>query len=259
MTTVSVVNQKGGSGKTTTVLGLASAASARGIATLVIDLDPQCNASEALGIEYPLDGMTAADLLADELPGGAVDAVHPSLWEKVSVIPADLDLADLDAVAGLGVEQRLRASLDSEVLRDRFPLVLIDCPPSLGKLVSNALIAADSVLVATEPSFMASRGVAKILQAVETIRRYYNPGLEVAGVLLGRVPAQGREAAHRAAEIREALGQQVLPLVVPQRAAVAEAVGDRHPIHQVRPAVPEAMEAFDAALDRLLADKTVLR
>lgn len=254
---MSVVNQKGGSGKTTTVLGLASAASAHGIETLVVDLDPQCNASEALGIEYPFEGVTSADLLADELPGSAVDAVRPSLWEHVSVIPADLDLADLDAVSGLGVEQRLRAALDSQGLRERFSLVLLDCPPSLGRLVSNALIAADSVLVATEPSFMASRGVAKILQAVETVQRYYNPGLVVAGVLLGRVPAQGREAAHRVSEIREALGDQVLPLAVPQRAAVAEAVGDRCPIHRVRPAVAEVVEAFDAALERVLADKAV--
>lgn len=253
MTVIAVVNQKGGSGKSTTVLGLASAASARGIETLVIDLDPQCNASEALGIVYPVEGHTAAELLAADFPGSALDAVHASGWDHVSVIPADLDLADLDAVAGLGVEQRLRAALDNDEVRERYPLILIDCPPSVGKLVSNALIAADAALVATEPSFMASRGVSKILQAIETIQRYYNPALTVAGVLIGRVPAQGREAAHRAAEIREALGDQVLPLVVPQRAAVAEAAGDRRPIHQVRPVVTEVIDAFDAALDRVLA------
>jgi len=247
-----VVNQKGGSSKTTTVLGLASAASARGIETLVVDLDPQCNASEALGIDYPREGLTAADLLMNELPGSAVGAVHQSTWEGVSVIPADLDLADLDAVSGLGVEQRLRAALDSDEIRQRYPLILIDCPPSIGKLVSNALIAADTALVATEPSFMASRGVAKILDAIETITRYYNPSLRVAGVLLGRVPAQGRETAHRGAEIRTALGDLVLPHIVPQRAAVAEAMGDHVPIHRVRPAVPEVTQAFDAALDRVL-------
>jgi len=258
MTTVAVVNQKGGSSKTTTVLGLASAASARGIETLVIDLDPQCNASEALGIEYPMDGLTAADLLANELRGSAVDAVRPSTWDCVSLIPADLDLADLDAVSGLGIEQRLRAALDSDDLRERFPLVVIDCPPSVGKLVSNALIAADTALVATEPSFMASRGVAKILDAIDTITRYYNPSLTVAGVLLGRVPAQGRETSHRAAEIRAALGDLVLPVVVPQRAAVAEATGDHTPIHRVRPIVAEVSQAFDAALDRVLAAVAVV-
>ncbi|QHE74522.1 MULTISPECIES: ParA family protein [unclassified Rhodococcus (in: high G+C Gram-positive bacteria)] len=252
MTTTAVVNQKGGSGKTTTVLGLASAASARGIDTLVIDLDPQCNASEALGIDYPVDGQTAADLLAGEFPGGATEVVQASKWDHVSVIPADLDLSDIDAVAGLGVEQRLRVALDSDELRQQFPLILIDCPPSIGKLVSNALIAADNALVATEPSFMASRGVSKILQAIDTIQRYYNPTLTVAGVLIGRVPAQAREAAHRTAEIREALGDLVLPEVVPQRAAVAEAVGDRRPIHEVRPPVLEVTRAFDAALDRVL-------
>lgn len=251
-TTVAVVNQKGGSGKTTAVLGLTSAASDRGLEVLVVDLDPQCNASEALGIVYPLEGRTAADLLANELRGSAVDAIHESAWDRVNVIPADLDLADLDAVAGLGVEQRLRAALDSEELRQRFDLIVIDCPPSVGKLVSNALIAADTALVATEPSFMANKGVSKILDAIGTITRYYNPSLTVSGVLLGRVPAQGREAAHRAAEIREALGEVVLSDVVPQRAAVAEAIGDQLPIHQVRPKPGDAIAAFDAALDRVL-------
>lgn len=254
MVIVAVVNQKGGSGKSTTVLGLASAALARGIETLVVDLDPQCNVSEALGIVYPVQGYTVAELLAADFEGSALDAVHASNWDPdVAVMPADLDLADLDAVAGLGVEQRLREALRGEDWEGRYPLVLIDCPPSIGKLVSNALIAADTALIATEPSFMASRGVSKILQSIETIQRYYNPALTVAGVLIGRVPAQGREAAHRTAEIREALGDQVLPLVVPQRAAVAEAAGDGRPIHQARPVVTEVVDAFDAALDRVLA------
>ncbi|MFF9229701.1 ParA family protein, partial [Streptomyces sp. NPDC014820] len=87
--------------------------------------------------------------------------------------------------------------------------------------------------------------------------RYYNPGLTVSGVLLGRVPAQGREATHRASEIREALGEMVLPMVVPQRAAVAEATGDHLPVHSVRPAVHEVTVAFYAALDRVLSTVTV--
>ena len=90
------------------------------------------------------------------------------------------------------------------------------------------------------------------MTAVEAIQRYYNPGLVVAGVLLGRVPSRGREASHRASELREALGDLVLPLAVPLRAAIAEAVGDGRPIHEVRPSVPEATAAFDAALDRII-------
>lgn len=250
MTVTAVLSLKGGVGKTTTVLGLASSASALGdFETLVIDLDPQCNASEALGVEYPVQGQTVADLLTESTVR-TEDVVRSSAWDRVSVIPADLDLADFDAIATLGVEQRLRAALDPSI-RQRFPLILIDCPPSLGKLVSNALVAADNALIATEPSFMANRGVAKVLQAVETIQRYYNPSLFVSGVLIGRMPSRGREAAHRASEIRSALGEKVLPLAVPLRAAVAEAAGDQRPIHQVRPAVTDVTEAFDAALDRI--------
>lgn len=256
MITAAVLSLKGGVGKTTTVLGLASAASTRGsLRTLVVDLDPQCNASEALGVSYPVDYPTSAELLN----GTATvhNAVGPSSWDRVSVIAGDLDLADFDTVGAIGVEQRLRAALSDPLIADRFDLVLIDCPPSLGKLVSNALVAADAALVATEPSFMASRGVAKVLTAVEAIRRYYNPGLVVAGVLLGRVPARGREASHRASEIREALGDLVLPLTVPLRAVIAEAAGDGRPIHQARPPVPEATAAFDAALDQIMLGDNV--
>lgn len=253
MTVTAILSLKGGVGKTTTVLGLASSASALGdFETLVIDLDPQCNASEALGVEYPVQGRTVADLLTESTVR-IEDVVRSSAWDRVSVVPADLDLADFDAIATLGVEQRLRAALGPDI-RQRFPLVLIDCPPSLGKLVSNALVAADSALIATEPSFMASRGVAKVLQAIQTVQQYYNPSLVVAGVLIGRVPSRGREAAHRADEIRAALGPQVLPLTVPLRASVAEAAGDQKPIHQVRPVPTEVTAAFDAALSRVLSE-----
>lgn len=123
MVIVAVVNQKGGSGKSTTVLGLASAALARGIETLVVDLDPQCNVSEALGIVYPVQGYTVAELLAADFEGSALDAVHASNWDPdVAVMPADLDLADLDAVAGLGVEQRLRRRCAGRIGRGAIPL-----------------------------------------------------------------------------------------------------------------------------------------
>lgn len=253
MNIIAVVNQKGGSTKTTTVLGLASALRAAEKRVLVVDLDPQCNASEALGVRYPVDGHTSAELLARDVPGSAWEAIRTSSWSGVDVIASDLDLADIDASMQLGLEFRLRSSLDSEKIRTTYDVILIDCPPSVGKLVSNALIAADLALIASEPSFMANRGVAKVMTSIEEIRRHYNHDLTLAGVLLGRVPpSTHREAAFRAGEIREALGRLVFDLSVPQRAAVFEAVGDGKPIHDVRPAPLDVLAAFDDVAYRIL-------
>ena len=148
MTTVAVLSMKGGVGKSTVVLGLASAAWDRGLRTLVIALDPQANASMALDITDP--GFSTSDVLADARPGVAADAVVPSGWgDTVQVIPAERSLEHRNVAEGRNSALRLRTALAT--LPKSYDLVLIDCPPSLGELTRNALSTADRAIVVTEP------------------------------------------------------------------------------------------------------------
>ncbi|NKU66383.1 AAA family ATPase [Rhodococcus hoagii] len=178
-------------GKTAITLGIASAASAAGVPTLVVDMDPQGNSTTGLGVTT--SEFTANDVLYADERGIAADAIIETSWPNVSVIPADLSLAQRDADQQLGAEMRLRKALDSPDLSERFGLVLVDCQPSVGKLVSNALIAATGVLIVTEPSIDASAGVANIMDTIETVREHYNPELEVLGVVSTKsLPAAGK-------------------------------------------------------------------
>lgn len=250
MLTVGVLNQKGGVGKTTTVLGLASAAAAAGQRVLVLDMDPQGNASSALGLTG--DGRTMNEVLFSDAKGCAAESVWVSEWPHVDAIPAAQDLSARDADTNLGSELRLRKALDTDLLRDNYDICLIDCPPSVGRLVSNALIAADAVLIVTEPAIMASQGVARVLETIATVRDNYNAGLRVAGIAVNKVPANSREARFRLAEVREMLGDQVWEPVMPMRAALVEAAGNGVPIHDHLPRAKECIEVYDAWLARLL-------
>lgn len=247
---VAIANQKGGVGKTAVTLGLASAASAAGLRVLVIDMDPQGNASTGLGITEP--EYTSNDVLYADQRGVALDAIVDSPWPGVSVIPANLSLAQRDADQQLGAEMRLRKALDSPELVGKFDLVLIDCQPSVGKLVSNALIAATGVLIVTEPSIDSSTGVANIFTTISTVCEHYNPDLEVLGVILNRVPARSREADYRAAELGEAIGEHLWKPSIPMRTVLAEARGARDPIHSYGSRSADLIEVFDDFLTRII-------
>lgn len=247
---VAITNQKGGVGKTAVTLGLASAATATGLSTLVIDLDPQGNATSGLGVDDP--ELTAGDVLYADQVGVAVDAVQRSAWQGVAVVPANLALAQREADTQLGAELRLRKALDSPELTALFDLVLIDCQPSVGKLVSNALIAATGVIIVTEPGIDASTGVARTLETIDRVREFYNPTLAVLGVVVNKVPARGREAGFRAAEITAALGDQVWEPMLPLRALMSEARGARLPIHSYGRRSSDLSEIFDGYLQTIM-------
>ena len=249
--TCAVIAQKGGVGKTTTLLGIAGAAWERGLQVLVVDLDPQANATAALDPEST--AYSTNDVLADARPGVAADAIVRSGWGLgVDVLPAERALEHRAVPDGRDSALRLRIALEGVV--DRYDLVLVDCPPSLGELTRNALAAVRLALVVTEPSFFALPGAAAALEAVEVVRGSSNLVLRAAGVVVNRARPQTTEHAFRLAELHEAYPDLVLPVSVPDRTAIQQAQGACVPVQAWRSAgAHEASDAYDAILDLLLA------
>lgn len=249
--TCAVVAQKGGVGKTTTLLGIAGAAWERGLKVLVVDLDPQANATAAL--DPASTAYTSNDVLADARLGVAADAIVASGWGLgVDVLPSERALEHRAVPEGRDSALRLRLALEGVV--DRYDLVLVDCPPSLGELTRNALAAVRLALVVTEPSFFALPGAAAALEAIEVVRGSSNLVLRPAGVLVNRARPQTSEHAFRLAELAAAYPALLLPVSVPDRTAVQQAQGACVPVQAWRsPGAVEAADAYDAVLDVLLA------
>lgn len=241
---VAVLNQKGGVGKTTVVLGLASAAAAAGRRVLVLDMDPQSATSWVLGIE-PGQTLSMTDVL-ERTP--LADAAVPSPWSPlIDVVPADGTLqAHEDAKPG-----RLARALRTADL-DRYDAVLIDCPPSLGSLTVNALSAARYALVVVEPSTLGLRGIGGVADVLDTVWDAKNPDLELCGVILNRVPARSRHAQERIEELTKIVGRStVWSPPIPQRVMFSHAQADRRPIHSYGARAGDATDAFDHLWARL--------
>ena len=250
MRTVAVLNQKGGVGKTTVTLGLASAASAARRRVLVVDLDPQGSSSWVLGVDSDTTDITASDVL-DKTPISR--AIQQSAWsEFVDVIPAGTDLQGLESgLLDSKRTRRLAQALGADVV-DRYDAVLIDCPPSLGNLTTNALAAARHALVVVEPSALGLRGVGGVADAIDAVWDDHNPNLELSGVILNRVPAVSSEAERRIAELTRIVGASaVWKPAVPQRVVFNQAVGERRPIHSYGSRATDPIEVFDRLWLRL--------
>lgn len=231
---VALAAQKGGVGKTTATLGYAAVAAELGKRVLVIDADPQANASAALlPADMPAGHLTLHDVLhATPDKGAAIDAIVASAWEGIDVLPSEARrLASVESDASIGVEQRLRRGMDG--VADGYDLVLIDCPPSLGRLSANALIAATHVLVICEPGLASLAGVGQTLSTVQQVQDAYRDDLVVAGIVVNRLEAHIGEQAARYAEIQESLGELVWSPAIPKRSAFAAAYGAGEPITQV--------------------------
>ncbi len=264
MSVTAVVNQKGGVGKTTVALGLASALGAAGRSVLVVDLDPQANATTGLGI---FDATRTIDqVLSEDRPGSAADAVVPAGWEAgegvpvPSVVPSSPALAQVEhqlVSDVIGAQDRLATALEG--LPGRFDEVIIDCPPSLGLLTVNALFAADRVVVVTEPAAWSSDGVAQIVRNVERIAQRRGGLPELAGIVVNRL-ARTRDGAYWADELASAHPEFVLEPPVRLRAAVAEAAAAAVPIHALnRSGASDAVSEFDAVAARIFGLPAVRR
>jgi len=243
MPVVAILSQKGGVGKTTVCLGLAEAAHRHGWRTLVIDLDPQANASDVL-LDQPSD-LTMNDVLADGRAGIAAEAVRGSTWGAgLDVIPSEQALEHRNRDDAASSSARLRTVLGG--LRDDYDLVLIDCPPSIGELTVNALAAADRAVTVTEPGFFALRGAEQALQAITIVRDASNLSLRAAGIIVNRYRRNVREHNRRIQELREVYPGLVLRPVLPERSAIAVAHGSGVPIQSLSNRQARAVsEAFD--------------
>jgi chromosome partitioning protein len=244
--TVAILNQKGGVGKTTVTLGLASAAAASRRRVLVVDLDPQASSTWVLDHE-PVDGDI---LVADVLAGAPLDkAIVPTRWDDaISLVPgspATAGLVDRDGTA------RLRAAL-AALPEDAYDGILIDCPPTLGGPTLTALTAARHALIVVDPSALGLRGIGSVADAVDGVWDGDNPDLDLCGVVVNRVPAVSSEAERRIDELGRIVGRSAIwRPAIPQRVIVNQALGERRPIHAYASRAADVIDAFDDLWKRL--------
>jgi chromosome partitioning protein len=226
-TVYAIANQKGGVGKTTTAVNLAACIAEAGYASLLIDMDPQSNATLGLGIDKHITP-TVYDALLDELP--LADAVVPSQIPNLSVIPAGPDLAgaNVELPRLAGSEGRLREALAP--IRDQYAFILLDCPPSLGPLTVNALVAADRVIVPVQSEYFALEGLAGLLDTLSLVQRELNPRLTVAGMLLTMHDNRTRLAQDVESEVRRHFPELVFETVIPRNVRVGEAPSFGKPV-----------------------------
>ena len=243
-TVYAIANQKGGVGKTTTAVNLAACIAEAGYESLLIDMDPQSNATLGLGIDKHITP-TVYDALLEGMP--LADVVVASSIDHLGVVPAGPDLAgaNVELPRMPGSETRLREALIG--LRERYAFVLLDCPPSLGPLTVNALVAADRVIVPVQAEYFALEGLAGLLDTLTLVQRELNPRLTVAGMLLTMYDARTRLAQDVESEVRQHVPSLVFETVIPRNVRVGEAPSFGKPVIHYDPHCAGADAYFELA------------
>lgn len=251
-----VSNQKGGVGKTTTTVNIAAALAAAGLNVLVIDIDPQGNASTALGIEHHADVDSIYDVLINDLPLADVVAPCPDIANLICA-PATIHLAgaEIELVSLVAREQRLRRAIEVYAKErerngeERLDYIFIDCPPSLGLLTVNAFCAAGEVLIPIQCEYYALEGLSQLLKNIEMIQKHLNADLDVSTILLTMYDGRTNLAAQVAGEVRQHFPEKVLSAVVPRSVRISEAPSYQQTVMTYDPSSSGALSYLEAAAE----------
>jgi len=239
-TVFTIANQKGGVGKTTTAINLAAALAEKKLHTLVVDLDPQANATSALGLEKQAGRSLYGPLHGE---GSAMEMVTPTPWEYLALIPSEVDLAAIEMELTQRENYLLRLRQVLQPVRDSngYRVIIIDCPPALGMLSMNSLAAADHLLVALQCEYMALEGLGQILKLVERLKSAnINGGLDIGGVVMTMFDARTNLSHQVVDEVKRHLPDKIFATVIPRTVRLSEAPSFGKPIFQYDPHSPGA-------------------
>ena len=248
---ISVANQKGGVGKTTTTINLAASIADRGYRVLLVDIDPQGNATSGLGIEKSEIDQDIYNVLIDEVP--LKETIHHTSTKKLDIVPATINLsgAETELISMMARETRLKSAIDT--VNDDYDFIFVDCPPSLGQLSINAFTASDSILIPVQSEYYAMEGLSQLLNTIRLVQKHFNKDLGVEGVLLTMLDARTNLGAEVVKEVQSYFNKKVYKTIIPRITKLAEAPSYGQPITEYAPRSRGAKVYDDLAKEVLKA------